>query len=60
MGLWGRKEACLSAATHVKSWKELLGIYLSYIFPVFEKGMMSVKEEHKGVIAVTGVGISKG
>lgn len=36
--------------------------YLSllYVFPVFEKGMMSVKEEHKGVVAVTGVDISKG
>lgn len=27
---------------------------------MFEKGMMSVKEEHRGVIAVTGMGISKG
>lgn len=36
--------------------------YLSlfYVFPVFEKGIMSVKEEHRGVIAVTGLGISKG
>lgn len=32
---------------------------LFYIFPVFEKGMMPVKE-HRGVTAVTGVGISKG
>lgn len=59
MGLWGRKEACLSIGTHVKNWKELLGIYVSFIFPVFKKGMMPVKE-HRGVIAMTGVCISKG
>lgn len=31
-----------------------------YIIPVFEKGMKSVEEKHRGFMAVTEVGISKG
>lgn len=46
MGLWGRKEACLSVGTQAEEWKEILGIYL----PVFEKGTMSVEEQHRGVM----------
>lgn len=59
-GALGQKGDMSELGTCGKNWNECLGVHLFSVLPVFEKGMMSVKEQHRGVIAVTGVGISKG
>lgn len=49
MGLWGRKEACLSVGTQAKDWKEILAIYLPLYFPsVWKRDDVSGRRAQRG------------